>query len=94
MAGYSMNKDDYQKRLARIEGQVRGLRRQVDEDTYCIDVLTQIAATSAALRSLAVGLLDEHIRHCVTDAATGDDPVEAERKIVEATRAIERLIKS
>ncbi len=94
MVGYLENKDNYQKRLARIEGQVRGLRRQVDADTYCIDVLTQIAATSAALRSLAVGLLDEHIRHCVTEAATGDDPTEAERKIAEATKAIERLIKS
>ena len=89
-----MSKDDYVKRLARIEGQVRGLRRLVEDETYCIDVLTQIAATSAALRSLAVGLLDEHIRHCVTEAATGDDPAEAERKIVEATKAIERLIKS
>lgn len=94
MTGYLENKDNYLKRLARIEGQVRGLRRQVDEDTYCIDVLTQIAATSAALRSLAVGLLDEHIRHCVTQAATGNDPAEAERKIAEATKAIERLIKS
>lgn len=94
MAGYSMSKDDYLRRLARIEGQVRGLRRQVDEDTYCIDVLTQIAATSAALRSLAVGLLDEHIRHCVAEAAGGDDPEMAEAKVVEATRAIERLIKS
>jgi DNA-binding FrmR family transcriptional regulator len=94
MAGYLQNKDDYLKRLARIEGQVRGLRRQVDADTYCIDVLTQISATSAALRSLAVGLLDEHIRHCVTEAATGDDPRDTEIKIAEATRAIQRLIKS
>ena len=94
MAGYTMSKDDYLKRLARIEGQVRGLRRQVEEDTYCIDVLTQISATSAALRALAVGLLDEHIRHCVTEAAAGSDPVEADRMVVEATKAIERLIKS
>jgi DNA-binding FrmR family transcriptional regulator len=94
VSGYVQNKDNYLKRLARIEGQVRGLRRQVEEDTYCIDVLTQIAATSAALRSLAVGLLDEHIRHCVTAAATGGEPGEAERKITEATKAIERLIKS
>ncbi len=94
MAGYAMNKDDYLKRLARIEGQVRGLRRQVEEDTYCIDVLTQISATSAALRSLAVGLLDEHIRHCVTEAAIGDDQEEANRKVTEATKAIERLVRS
>ena len=95
MAGYAMNKDDYLKRLARIEGQVRGLRRQVEGDTYCIDVLTQISATSAALRSLAVGLLDEHIRHCVTEAAAiGDDQEEANRKVTEATKAIERLVRS
>lgn len=94
MPGYTMSKDDYLKRLARIEGQVRGLQRQVAEDTYCIDVLTQISATSAALRSVAIGLLDEHIRHCVADAASGDDPVAANEKVEEATRAIERLIKS
>lgn len=89
-----MSKDDYLKRLARIEGQVRGLQRQVENDTYCIDVLTQISATSAALRAVAIGLLDEHIRHCVADAASGNDPVAANEKIVEATRAVERLIKS
>jgi DNA-binding FrmR family transcriptional regulator len=89
-----MNKDDYLRRLARIEGQVRGLQRQVAEDTYCIDVLTQISATSSALRSVAIGLLEEHIRHCVTDAASGDDPAAANEKVLEATRAIERLIKS
>lgn len=89
-----MSKDDYLKRLARIEGQVRGLRRQVEQDTYCIDVLTQISATSAALRSLAVGLLEEHVRHCVTEAAGGSDPLAAERKVREATQAIERLIRS
>lgn len=94
MVGYAMSKDDYLKRLARIEGQVRGLSRQVVEDTYCIDVLTQIAATSAALRALAIGLLDEHIRHCVTEAATGDDPAEADRMVAEATKAIARLMKS
>jgi DNA-binding FrmR family transcriptional regulator len=94
MVGYAMSKDDYLNRLARIEGQVRGLRRQVEEDTYCIDVLTQISATSAALRSLAVGLLDEHIRHCVTEAAIGDDQGEADRKVTEATKAIERLVRS
>lgn len=94
MPGYTMSKDDYLNRLARIEGQVRGLRRQVEEDTYCIDVLTQISATSAALRSVAVGLLDEHIRHCVADAARGDDQSAAEEKILEASRAIERLIKT
>ena len=87
-----MSKGDYLARLARIEGQVRGLQRQVESETYCIDVLTQIAATTAALRSVSVGLLDEHIRHCV--ARAGQDPAEAERLVHEATRAIERLIKS
>lgn len=94
MVGYTAGKDDYLKRLARIEGQVKGLRRQVESDTYCIDVLTQISAVSAALRSLAVGLLDEHVRHCVAEAVAGDDPAAADQKVVEATRAIERLIRS
>ena len=67
--GYTATKDDLQKRLRRIEGQVRGLQRMVDEDTYCIDVLTQVSATTSALQSVALGLLDEHLRHCVTEAA-------------------------
>jgi CsoR family transcriptional regulator, copper-sensing transcriptional repressor len=88
-----MTKDDYLKRLRRIEGQVRGLQRLVESDTYCIDVLTQISACTSALQSVAVGLLDEHLRHCVTDAVTaGGD--EAERLVTEASRAIERLVKS
>lgn len=91
--GYTMDKDDYLKRLKRIEGQVRGLQRMIDEDTYCIDVLTQVSAVTKALQSVAVGLLDQHVRHCVTNAAT-DDPAEADRMVTEATRAIERLIKS
>ncbi|HEX6424194.1 MAG TPA: metal-sensitive transcriptional regulator, partial [Acidimicrobiales bacterium] len=66
-----MTKDDYLRRLRRIEGQVRGLQRLVDEDTYCIDVLTQISAVTSALQSVAVGLLDEHLHHCVTDAVAG-----------------------
>jgi DNA-binding FrmR family transcriptional regulator len=94
MVGSTAGKDDYLKRLARIEGQVKGLRRQVESDTYCIDVLTQISAVSAALRSLAVGLLDEHVRHCVAEAVAADDPAAADQKVVEATRAIERLIRS
>ena len=94
MRGYTMNKDDYAKRLRRIEGQVRGLQRLIDEDTYCIDVLTQISAVTKALQSVAVGLLDEHIRHCVADAARGDDPDNANQMVTEATRAIERLVKT
>lgn len=94
MRGYTMNKDDYRKRLARIEGQIRGVQRMIDDDTYCIDVLTQISAATKALQSVAVGLLDEHMRHCVADAARGDDPETAEQMITEATRAIERLVKT
>ena len=93
MRGYTMNKDDYLKRLRRIEGQVRGLQRLVDEDTYCIDVLTQISAVTKALKSVAVGLLDEHVRHCVRDAAA-DDPQRADAMIEDAVRAIERLVKA
>ena len=88
-----MNKDDYLKRLRRIEGQVRGLQRLVDEDTYCIDVLTQISAVTKALKSVAVGLLEEHVRHCVRDAAA-DDPQRADAMIEDAVRAIERLVKA
>src|SRR3546814_6000283 len=66
--GYTMSKDAYAKRLSRIEGQVRGIRRMIDEDTYCIDVLTQVSAATKALQSVAVGLLDEHVRHCVKNA--------------------------
>ncbi len=93
MRGYTMNKDDYLKRLRRIEGQVRGLQRLVDEDAYCIDILTQISAVTKALQSVAVGLLDEHVRHCVRDASA-DDSERAEAMIEEAITAIERLIKS
>ncbi len=91
--GYHEHKDDLLKRLRRVEGQIRGLHRMVEEDVYCIDVLTQVSAATRALQSVAVGLLDEHLRHCVTDAvAAGGD--EAERLITEASQAIERLVKS
>jgi DNA-binding FrmR family transcriptional regulator len=92
--GYTMNKDDYLKRLARIEGQVRGLQRLISEDTYCIDVLTQINAASSALRGVAVGLLDEHVRHCVREAADAGDASSADQMVTEATKAIERLVRS
>lgn len=94
MRGYAMNKDDYLKRLSRIEGQVRGLQRMVDDDIYCIDILNQVAAASKALQSVAVGLLDEHVRGCVRDAATADDREQADVMVTEATKAIERLIKT
>jgi DNA-binding FrmR family transcriptional regulator len=91
--GYEINKDDYLKRLARIEGQVRGLQRMITEDKYCIDVLTQINAVSAALRSVSVGLLDEHVRHCVREATEAGDGITADRMVTEATKAIERLVR-
>jgi DNA-binding FrmR family transcriptional regulator len=79
MPGYSMNKDDLQKRLRRIEGQVRGIQKMVDDDTYCIDILTQVGAIQAALRSVGLGLIDGHVRHCVRDSLAeggGDEKVE------------------
>ena len=91
--GYTIDKSGYLKRLKRIEGQVRGLQRMIDEDTYCIDILTQVSAVTKALQSVAVGLLDQHVRHCVANSAT-DNPDHADRMVTEATRAIERLIKS
>lgn len=93
MRGYTMDKDDYLKRLRRIEGQVRGLQRMVEEDAYCVDVLTQVSSVTSALRGVAVGLLNEHVNHCVRKAAD-DDPEEARAMIEEATRAIERLVRS
>ena len=92
MRGYTLKKDDYQRRLRRIEGQVRGLQRMIEEDAYCIDVLTQTAAATHALRKVALGLLDEHIRHCVTEAAAGEE--NADDMVNEATQAIERLIRA
>ena len=93
MPGYAMNKADLLKRLRRIEGQVRGLHQMVEEDRYCIDVLTQISAATKALESVAVGMLDDHLRHCVADAVArgGRD---ADEKLTEATAAVERLLKS
>jgi CsoR family transcriptional regulator, copper-sensing transcriptional repressor len=92
--GYAISKDDYLKRLRRIEGQVRGLQRMIQEDTYCIDVLTQVSAVTKALQSLSIGLLDEHVRHCVREAADSGDHGRADEMVTEATKAIERLVKS
>lgn len=92
--GYSMDKDAYVKRLNRIEGQVRGIRRMIEEDTYCIDVLTQVSAATRALQAVAVGLLDQHVRHCVADAVASGEPVDIDRMVTEATRAVERLLKA
>jgi DNA-binding FrmR family transcriptional regulator len=92
--GYTDDKAAVLARLKRIEGQIRGLQRMVEDDTYCIDVLTQVSAATKALQSVAVQLLDGHLRHCVTHAIQSDDPSESERIITEASRAIERLVKS
>jgi DNA-binding FrmR family transcriptional regulator len=92
--GYIEHRDDLLKRLRRIEGQVRGLQRMVETDAYCIDVLTQVSAATKALQSVAVNLLDEHLRHCVAGAVQADDSSEADRILTEASRAIERLVKS
>ncbi|BBZ49991.1 metal-sensitive transcriptional regulator [Mycobacterium heidelbergense] len=95
--GYSQQKDNYAKRLRRIEGQVRGIARMIEEDKYCIDVLTQISAANSALRSVALNLLDEHLSHCVTRAVAeggGDASGTAHDKLAEASAAIARLVRS
>ena len=91
--GYSDHKEEVQKRLRRIEGQIRGLQRMVDEDTYCIDVLTQVSAATKALQSVALELLGDHLSHCVHDALA-EGGADAEVKIQEARAAIERLVRS
>lgn len=102
--GYSPNKENYAKRLRRIEGQVRGIAKMIDEDKYCIDILTQISAVNSALQSVALGLLDEHLNHCVLHAATAlnsqggpnsqQGGTEVEAKLAEASAAIARLVRS
>ena len=93
MYGYSHDKDNYLRRLRRIEGQVRGLQRMIEDDKYCIDILTQVAAATKALQSVALGLLEEHLSHCVTEAvAEGGDS--ATEKVREASEAIARLVRS
>ena len=91
--GYISNKDDYLKRLRRIEGQARGLQRMVEEEKYCIDILTQVSAMTSALQAVSLGLLDDHLHHCVLDAAATGGP-EAEAKLKEASDAIARLVRS
>ncbi|WP_149203469.1 metal-sensitive transcriptional regulator [Actinotalea subterranea] len=93
MAGYSGTKDDYLKRLRRVEGQVRGIARMVDEDTYCIDILTQVAAVTKALEAVSLGLLEDHLGHCVVDAARESDEA-GQAKVREASDAIARLVRS
>jgi CsoR family transcriptional regulator, copper-sensing transcriptional repressor len=91
--GYTDDKDALRKRLRRIEGQVRGLQRMVDDDAYCIDVLTQISATTRALQAVALELLEDHIGHCVTRAIEQGGP-EAQDKVKEAAAAVGRLVRS
>jgi CsoR family transcriptional regulator, copper-sensing transcriptional repressor len=93
MHGYTPDKDRYLARLRRIEGQVRGLQKMVDEDKYCIDILTQVSAVTSALQSVALGLLEDHLGHCVTQAAAEGGDVAA-AKVREASEAIARLVKS
>ena len=90
MRGYTLHRDDYEKRLARIEGQVRGLARMIEQDQYCIDVLTQIASVTKALQNVGLGLLDQHLRHCVMEAA---DQEQGAEKLDEAMHAVERLLR-
>ena len=93
MNGYAGDKDAYLKRMRRIEGQVRGIAKMIETDQYCIDVLTQVSAATKALEAVALGLLDEHLRHCVTQAAAQGGPV-ADEKVAEASAAIARLVKA
>ena len=92
-AGYTGGKEDYLRRLRRIEGQARGLQRMVEDEKYCIDILTQVSAMTSALQSVALGLLNDHLAHCVVEAARAGGP-EADAKVKEAADAIARLVRS
>lgn len=92
MHGYLSDKERYLARLKRIEGQVRGLQRMVDEEQYCIDILTQVSALQSALKGVALGLLDDHMNHCVRHAA-GAGGEEAEEKLAEVSQAVKRLVR-
>ncbi len=93
MVGYSEGKDDILKRLRREEGQVRGIERMVESDTYCIDVLTQVSAVTRAMETVALKLLDDHLAHCLAEAAREGGQV-ADDKVREASAAIARLVRS
>ena len=92
--GYIHRKDDYLKRLRRIEGQARGLQRMVEDEKYCIDILTQVAAMTKALQAVSLGLLEEHMNHCVLDAARSEDEGAAQEKMTEVLDAVTRLVRS
>ena len=93
MPGYSDTKDDHLKRLRRVEGQVRGIAKMVEDDKYCIDILTQVSAATKALQSVALNLLDDHMGHCLVDAARAGG-AEQDAKLKEASEAIARLVRS
>jgi DNA-binding FrmR family transcriptional regulator len=93
MRGYTQDKDEYLKRLRRIEGQIRGIARMVEQDDYCIDVLTQVSAATKALQAVALGLMDEHLKHRVREAVAQGGQV-ADDKVAEASAAVARLVRS
>ena len=93
MPGYENDKEALLKRLARIEGQVRGIAKMIEDDKYCVDILTQISAVNSALQSVALGLLDEHLGHCVSQAVS-EGGEQADAKLAEASAAIARLVRS
>jgi DNA-binding FrmR family transcriptional regulator len=92
--GYSADKEQLMKRLARIEGQVRGIARMIDEDRYCIDILTQLGAVDTALEAVAIKVLEEHVQHCVAGALASGDPKEANEKSRELLEAVQRFAKT
>jgi DNA-binding FrmR family transcriptional regulator len=92
--GYAKDKDALVKRLHRIEGQVRGVERMVEDDRYCIDILTQIAAVNTALEAVALRILDDHVRHCVAGALTSGDEADAATKTDELLEAVQRFART
>jgi DNA-binding FrmR family transcriptional regulator len=92
--GYHDRRDDHLRRLRRIEGQVRGLQRMIEDDRYCIDVLTQVASVTKALQGVGLGLLDEHLHHCVADAVRSDEGARGDDALDEALDAVRRLLRS
>lgn len=94
MRGYTQDKEDYRRRLRRIEGQVRGLQAMVEEGRYCIDIITQVSAVTRALQQVALGLLEEHLGHCVREAVETGGPEVAKEKVTEASEAVARLVRS
>jgi DNA-binding FrmR family transcriptional regulator len=92
--GYTADKEQLMKRLARIEGQVRGIARMIDEDRYCIDILTQLGAVDTALEAVAIKVLEEHVQHCVAGALASGDPKEANEKSRELLEAVQRFAKT